>query len=78
MLAIVVIAGGLVLGLTVGRWWILGAAVAFGLWAGLTEEVEVSGWVIGIGYGALAALGVASGVLLRRLLFGRGRRASSV
>jgi len=78
VLAIVLIAGGFVLGLAVGRWWILGAAVAFGLWAGSVEAVEVSAWVIAIGYGGLAAIGIASGVLFRRLLFGRSRRASRI
>ena len=78
MLAIVIIAAGFVLGLAVGRWWILVAAVALGLWAGSMEEVEVSGWVIGVFYGGLAAIGLASGVLFRRLLFGRSRRASRV
>jgi hypothetical protein len=69
VLGIVLIVGGFVLGLAVGRWWILAAAVAFGLWAGSVEAVEVSAWVIAIGYGGFAAIGLASGVLFRRLLF---------
>jgi hypothetical protein len=67
VLPFVLIVAGLVLGLALGRWWVLLAAVAFGLWAGTTEEVEVSGWVIGVGYGGLAALGIASGLGARSL-----------
>jgi hypothetical protein len=68
VLPIVLIATGLVLGIALGRWWALLAALAVGLWIGITEEVEVSGWVIGLGYGGLAALGIASGIGARRLM----------
>jgi hypothetical protein len=68
MLPFVLIAAGFVLGIAIGRWWALLAAFAFGLWAGTTEEVEVSGWLIGVGYGGLAGVGVASGVGVRRML----------
>jgi hypothetical protein len=66
LLYVVLIGAGFVLGFAVGRWWAALAVVPFGLWAGLAEEVEVPGVVIGVGYGALAALGIAIGVLLRR------------
>ena len=59
MLALILIAAGFVLGVVVGRWWALLAPVAFAIWIGATEEVEVSGWLIGVGYGGLAALGTA-------------------
>jgi hypothetical protein len=55
-----------VLGLIVGRWWALLAAAGVGVWIGMTEEVEVSGWWLGAGYAAFAALGIAAGILLRR------------
>jgi hypothetical protein len=50
----------------VGRWWALVAAVGFGLWIGLTEEVEVDGWWLGFAFAGLAALGIIAGVSLRR------------
>jgi hypothetical protein len=68
MLASGLIVAGFVLGIVIGRWWALLPAVAFGLWAGTTEEVEVSGRVIGLGYRGLSGLGVASGVAARRLV----------
>jgi hypothetical protein len=55
-----------VLGALLGRWWGLSAAVALGLWVGFTEEVEVPGWYLGLGYGAISGFGVALGVLVRR------------
>ena len=60
------IVAGLVLGALVGRWWVLAIAVAIGAYIGLTEEVEVSGWVLGVGYGVTAGLGIAIGILIRR------------
>jgi len=68
MVELVVLAGGLVAGLALGRWWVLVASVGVGLWIAFTEEVEVPGVVLGVGYAALSALGIASGVLLRRRL----------
>lgn len=68
MLPLVLIVAGFVLGIAIGRWWALLAALAFGLWAGTTEEVEVSGWVIGVGYGGPAGVGIAAGVGFRRVL----------
>jgi hypothetical protein len=60
--------GGLVLGLLVGRWWALLGAVGFGLWIGLSEEVEISGWFFGLAAGVLALVGIGVGVALRRAL----------
>jgi hypothetical protein len=60
------IVGGLLFGAVVGRWWTLLAAIAIGAYVGLTEEVEVSGWVLGVGYGVVAAFGIAIGVLIHR------------
>jgi hypothetical protein len=73
MLPLILIFAGFVLGVAVGRRWVLLASVAFGLWIGATEEVEVSGWVIGVGYGGVAAIGIAFGLLVRR---GLGQRSS--
>jgi hypothetical protein len=68
MLPLVLIGASFILGIALGRWWALLACVAVGLWVGTTEEVEVPGWVLGAGYGALSGIGVASGVMARRLL----------
>ena len=77
MLPLILIAAGFVLGVTVGRWWVLLASLLFGIWIGTTEEVEVSGWVIGVGYGGLAAIGTSFGLLVRRGLRQRGSRSST-
>jgi hypothetical protein len=67
----VVFAGGLVVGLAVGRWWALAAAVAFGLFVGAANELELSAWLIGSLYGLIAAAGVAVGVWFRKRRRGR-------
>jgi hypothetical protein len=46
----------------------LAAALPIGVWLALVSEVEVPGWVLGIGYGAFAAIGIAAGVFLRRFV----------
>jgi hypothetical protein len=66
MLLIVIPALGLILGLAIGRWWALFAAVAFGAWIWETTHVEVSHWVLALGYGGIAAIGIAIGVLIRK------------
>jgi len=55
-----------VLGLVVGRWWALVAALAFAAWAWVTLDVEVPDWVLALGYGGIAAIGIAIGVLIRK------------
>jgi hypothetical protein len=77
MLPVVLISAGFVVGVAVGRWWVLLVSVAFGIWIGTTEEVEVSGWVIGVGYGGLSAIGTALGLLVRRGLGQRSSRSST-
>jgi hypothetical protein len=67
MILLVVVVGGL-FGLVIGRWWTLLLAVLAGLWVGTTEEVEVSGAILGLGYGFASGLGIFIGVLLRRSL----------
>jgi hypothetical protein len=62
-----VVLGGLILGLVVGRWWTLAAAAGLGLWITITTEVdEVSPWLLGSAYGALAAAGIALGVVIHQ------------
>jgi hypothetical protein len=68
MLVAVLIGAGFLLGLTLGRWWALLACVGVGMWVGVTEEVEVPGWFLGLAYAALSGLGVVLGVVLRRSL----------
>jgi hypothetical protein len=63
---LVLIAFGVIVGLAVGRWWALLAAVALGAWIGLVSEVdEVAPWFLGLGYGVLAGAGIVAGVLVR-------------
>jgi hypothetical protein len=54
----VLIAAGFILGLLVGRWWTLAAAIGFGVWVAMVSEVEVPGWFLGLsGTAPLAARG---------------------
>jgi hypothetical protein len=60
--------GGLVVGLIVGRWRRLAAALPIGVWLAFVNEVdEVPGWLLALGYGACAAVGIGAGILLRRV-----------
>lgn len=59
---------GVVIGLVVGRWWALVAAIAFAAWIWRTMEVEAPSWVLALGYGGIAALGIAGGVVVRSRL----------
>jgi hypothetical protein len=71
----VLLVGGFVLGLVLGRWWALLVTVGLGLWVGLTEEVEVSGSYLGLAYAGVSGLGIVLGIALRRLVLAPGRRA---
>jgi hypothetical protein len=71
----VLLVGGLVLGLVVGRWWALLASAGLGLWIAWTTEVEVSASYLGLVYAAISGLGIVLGVVLRRLVSAPGRRA---
>jgi len=75
MLPFFLVVVGFVVGIALGRWWVLLAALALGLWAGTTEEVEVPGWLIGAYIGLPAGIGIASGVVTRRFLRRRRRAA---
>jgi hypothetical protein len=63
------ILAGLVIGLVFGRWWTLGAAAAVGTWIALATEVdEVPGWYLRAGYALMVAVGIVTGVLVRKRL----------
>ena len=62
------------LGLVIGRWWALVGALGLALWVFLAwDDLEVSRSFLAAAYGAIAAVSIAAGVLLRRV-GGRPRR----
>ena len=64
-LAVVVVLG-FALGLAIGRWWTLIAAIAAWIWIWSSTGVdEVPHWFLGLLYGGAAAIGIAAGVALR-------------
>ena len=65
---LVLVAAGLALGFVVGRWWAFTGAIVVGVWAGTVSELEIPGWYLGLVYAGLAAIGIAAGVLGRRLV----------
>ena len=66
---LVLIAGGALLGLIVGRWWALAAPLAVGVWIAFETEVEaVPPWFLGGMYALGGAVGVAVGIVLRAFL----------
>jgi hypothetical protein len=69
MVVPVLILGSFVLGLTVGRWWSLGAAAAAGLLIGIGSEVEVPGWYLGLASGGVACLSISAGIIVRRVVY---------
>jgi hypothetical protein len=67
MIAVLPLALGLVVGVIVGRWWALGAAVAVGAWIALSTGVdEVPPWFLGLIYAAFTGAGIMLGIILRR------------
>jgi hypothetical protein len=71
---IVLIGGGFLLGLIIGRWWALTAPAALGLWAGLSfTNLEVPAAWIAFAYAGMGALGVLIGLVVRRFAFGAFR-----
>ncbi len=72
VIALVTVAGFL-LGLAVGRWWALLAAVAAGFWITSATEVEVPDWFLGIAYAAIAAAGISAGIMVKRSRRNSGR-----
>jgi hypothetical protein len=68
-LAIVVIGGGFLIGIVVGRWWAFLVPAVLGIWAGLTfTDLEVPAAWIGLIYAGGAAIGVLLGLVTRRAL----------
>jgi hypothetical protein len=62
-----VLLGGLVVGLLVGRWWIVFAPLAFGVWVAATTDVdEVPPWFLGLTYALAGVMGGLVGVFVRR------------
>jgi hypothetical protein len=62
----VVVTLGFALGLVIGRWWTLIAAVAVWIWIWSSTGVdEVPPWFLGLLYGGAATIGIAGGVGLR-------------
>jgi uncharacterized membrane protein YccC len=65
---LVIPAGGFALGLAVGRWWVVAAAVPFGAYIAETNNLEghLGAW-IALVLSALLATAIGAGVALRRL-----------
>lgn len=66
---------GVVVGLLIGRWWALLAALGIFLWIGTSAEVEVSPWALALAYAGITSAGIAAGVLGRAALKRSGPRA---
>jgi hypothetical protein len=68
VIALAIIFGaGFFLGLIVGRWWTLLAAVAFGAWIWVVSDLEVPSWFAALVYGGATAVTISLGVFVRRL-----------
>jgi len=63
-----VVGVGFLLGLIVGRWWAVAAAVVFGIYVGVASDVDISPWLYGFLTAAIGAGAVISGLFLRKLL----------
>jgi hypothetical protein len=59
---------GFFIGLAYPRWWVVAAAVPFGIWVMLTNELEdkIGLWVAFV-TSTLLAIAIAAGVALRKL-----------
>jgi hypothetical protein len=68
MIWTVTLAMGFFIGVVVGRWWALLAAVVFGVLVWRNTHVEISHAFLGLVYGGFAATGIATGVFVRRRL----------
>jgi hypothetical protein len=75
MIGVISVAVGIVVGVVVGRWWALSAAVAVGVWVMLSTGVdEVPPWFLGLAYGAFTGAGIVLGIMLRRGVRRTGQR----
>lgn len=68
MVWIVTLTTGFVIGFATGRWLTFALAAAFGVWIWRTTRVEVPHWFLGLMYGGIAAIGITTGMTLRRWL----------
>ena len=69
---------GAIVGLVVGRWWALLAALAVFVWIYTETGVdEVPHWALALMYAGVAAAGIAAGVACRAALRHSARRSSS-
>ena len=67
VVALVVILGlGLILGITVGRWWALVAAIAVGVWIwSATGRKRGAALVLSLVYATVAPVGISAGIPVR-------------
>ena len=73
---LLIVVAGILLGLAVGRWWVLLAPVALGLVIGLDETEPGSDtptWFIALAAGVVMVAATALGVGARKLLARRSR-----
>jgi hypothetical protein len=69
---VILLGGGVLLGLLVGRWWALIGPAGVGSWAGLPfTDLEVPAAWIGFAFAGLGAIGVVVGLVLRRFVLRR-------
>lgn len=55
------------MGLLVGRWWIVLAPLAFGVWVAAASDVdEVPPWFLGLAYALAGGIAAVVGVFIRR------------
>lgn len=77
-MAMLIPLGGFALGLAVGRWWVVAAAMPFWAWIVYLDELDgrLTVWVASLLAGLLACA-IGSGVALRRLHRRRRSRPAS-
>ena len=66
-LELLLLAGGFLLGLLVGRWWAVPNAIVFGLfmWSLWSQDREVNAAAIGLVFGGFPTVGATIGLLVR-------------
>jgi hypothetical protein len=75
MIGAIAVGLGVVVGVLVGRWWALVAALAVDAWITLSTGVdEVPPWLLGLAYGVLTGAGIVLGIVLRRSVLRAGQR----
>jgi hypothetical protein len=69
MLEVLIVVTGLIVGLVVGRWWVVVIAAPAGVWFAYHAPIENSDppyWDVGIVAILFLAAAIAAGVMLRR------------